>query len=168
MLCDLCRPQVPKECRRPVEDPEMLSTTCSRECKNGHCTPTGKCCCSPGWDDPFCLRGMWDNTRSFTLCSLKLLSPSPPNCTGAGAQKNIQFSRVPYSQVWTKLSQRRGLRGTQQMSLQRRLLGGSVRERGAWRARGRWERQHTGANHWHDLLPTGPHQLYCIKRRWGW
>ncbi|KAI2668384.1 Hedgehog-interacting protein [Labeo rohita] len=49
-------PQVPKECRRPVEDPEMLSTACSRECKNGHCTPTGKCCCSSGWEGPFCLR----------------------------------------------------------------------------------------------------------------
>ncbi|KTG41570.1 hypothetical protein cypCar_00003726, partial [Cyprinus carpio] len=49
-------PQVPKECRRPVEDLEMLSTACSRECKNGHCTPTGKCCCSSGWEGPFCLR----------------------------------------------------------------------------------------------------------------
>ncbi|XP_016389851.1 hedgehog-interacting protein-like [Sinocyclocheilus rhinocerous] len=55
-LVDPKRPQVPKECRRPVEDPEMLSTACSRECKNGHCTPTGKCCCSSGWDGPFCLR----------------------------------------------------------------------------------------------------------------
>lgn len=55
-LVDPKRPQVPKECRRPVEDPEMLSTACSRECKNGHCTPTGKCCCSPGWEGTFCLR----------------------------------------------------------------------------------------------------------------
>ncbi|XP_051558883.1 hedgehog-interacting protein-like [Myxocyprinus asiaticus] len=55
-LVDPKRPQVPKECRRPVEGPEMLSTACSRECKNGHCTPTGKCCCSPGWEGPFCLR----------------------------------------------------------------------------------------------------------------
>ncbi|XP_016336180.1 hedgehog-interacting protein-like [Sinocyclocheilus anshuiensis] len=55
-LVDPKRPQVPKECGRPVEDPEMLSTACSRECKNGHCTPTGKCCCSSGWDGPFCLR----------------------------------------------------------------------------------------------------------------
>lgn len=51
------RPQVPKECRRPVEAPEMLSSSCSRECRNGHCTPTGKCCCNNGWEGPFCLRG---------------------------------------------------------------------------------------------------------------
>ncbi|RXN24436.1 hedgehog-interacting -like protein [Labeo rohita] len=55
-IFDVLLPQVPKECRRPVEDPEMLSTACSRECKNGHCTPTGKCCCSSGWEGPFCLR----------------------------------------------------------------------------------------------------------------
>lgn len=67
MLCDSCRPQVPKECRRPVEDPEMLSTACSRECKNGHCTPTGKCCCSAGWDGPFCLRGT-EPIRALSLC----------------------------------------------------------------------------------------------------
>ncbi|XP_030643547.1 hedgehog-interacting protein isoform X2 [Chanos chanos] len=53
-LVDPKRPQVPKECRRQVEAPEMLSTACSRQCKNGHCTPTGKCCCSPGWEGPFC------------------------------------------------------------------------------------------------------------------
>lgn len=67
MLCDSCRPQVPKECRRPVEDPEMLSTACSRECKNGHCTPTGKCCCSAGWEGPFCLRGT-EPIRALSLC----------------------------------------------------------------------------------------------------
>ncbi|XP_056591673.1 hedgehog-interacting protein [Triplophysa dalaica] len=68
-LVDPKRPQVPKECRRPVEDPEMLSTTCSRECKNGHCTPTGKCCCSPGWDDPFCLRAKCEpNCRNGGVC----------------------------------------------------------------------------------------------------
>ncbi|XP_017556919.1 hedgehog-interacting protein [Pygocentrus nattereri] len=55
-LVDPKRPQVPKECRRPVEAPEMLSSSCSRECKNGHCTPTGKCCCNNGWEGPFCIR----------------------------------------------------------------------------------------------------------------
>ncbi|KAF7710100.1 hedgehog-interacting protein [Silurus meridionalis] len=55
-LVDPKRPQVPKECRRPVETPEMLSSSCSRECRNGHCTPTGKCCCNSGWEGPFCLR----------------------------------------------------------------------------------------------------------------
>ncbi|KAG9275691.1 hedgehog-interacting protein isoform X1 [Astyanax mexicanus] len=55
-LVDPKRPQVPKECRRPVEPPEMLSSSCSRECRNGHCTPTGKCCCSSGWEGPFCIR----------------------------------------------------------------------------------------------------------------
>lgn len=53
-LLDPKRPPVPKECRRVVEAPEMLSSPCSRQCKNGHCTPTGVCCCSPGWEGPFC------------------------------------------------------------------------------------------------------------------
>uniref|UniRef100_A0A3Q2YN30 Hedgehog-interacting protein n=1 Tax=Hippocampus comes TaxID=109280 RepID=A0A3Q2YN30_HIPCM len=48
------RPLIPKECQRQVEPPELLMTACSRHCKNGHCTPTGKCCCSPGWEGPLC------------------------------------------------------------------------------------------------------------------
>lgn len=52
-----CRPYAPKECQRQVEPPELLMTACSRHCKNGHCTPTGKCCCSPGWEGPFCRIG---------------------------------------------------------------------------------------------------------------
>lgn len=53
-LVDPKRPAVPKECQRQVEAPELLGTACSRQCKNGHCTPTGKCCCSTGWEGPFC------------------------------------------------------------------------------------------------------------------
>ncbi|KAL3066587.1 hypothetical protein OYC64_016521 [Pagothenia borchgrevinki] len=53
-LIDPKRPLAPKECQRQVEPPELLMTACSRHCKNGHCTPTGKCCCSPGWEGPFC------------------------------------------------------------------------------------------------------------------
>ncbi|KAM6972380.1 hedgehog-interacting protein [Aplochiton taeniatus] len=53
-LVDPKRPEVPKECQRQVEAPELLGTACSRQCKNGHCTPTGKCCCTPGWEGPFC------------------------------------------------------------------------------------------------------------------
>ncbi|XP_019956883.1 hedgehog-interacting protein isoform X2 [Paralichthys olivaceus] len=53
-LVDPKRPHAPKECQRQVEPPELLMTACSRHCKNGHCTPTGKCCCSPGWEGPFC------------------------------------------------------------------------------------------------------------------
>ncbi|XP_067106612.1 hedgehog-interacting protein [Osmerus mordax] len=53
-LVDPKRPQVPKECQRQVEPPELLGTVCSRQCKNGHCTPTGKCCCARGWEGPFC------------------------------------------------------------------------------------------------------------------
>ncbi|XP_078799840.1 hedgehog-interacting protein-like [Oryzias latipes] len=53
-LVDPKRPLSPKECQRQVEPPELLMTACSRYCKNGHCTPTGKCCCSPGWEGPFC------------------------------------------------------------------------------------------------------------------
>ncbi len=157
MLCDSCRPQVPKECRRPVEDPEMLSTACSRECKNGHCTPTGKCCCSSGWDGPFCLRGTeliwaiylcqsWSNFQPFLTASMFVIR----------------------SQMWTGLSQRRSLHGAQQVSLQGRFLWQPVRERRARDTRGRRERQHPRAHHWHDVLPAGPHQLYCIKSRAGW
>lgn len=55
---DNCRrPPAPKECQRQVEPPELLMTACSRHCKNGHCTPTGKCCCSPGWEGPLCRVG---------------------------------------------------------------------------------------------------------------
>lgn len=53
-LVDPKRPYTPKECHRTVEPPELLMTACSRHCKNGHCTPTGKCCCSPGWEGPLC------------------------------------------------------------------------------------------------------------------
>ncbi|XP_028833228.1 hedgehog-interacting protein [Denticeps clupeoides] len=53
-LLDPKRPAMPKECRRPLEHPEMLSSPCSRQCKNGHCTPTGTCCCSLGWEGPLC------------------------------------------------------------------------------------------------------------------
>lgn len=53
------RPPAPKECQRQVEPPELLMTACSRHCKNGHCTPTGKCCCSPGWEGPLCRVGEW-------------------------------------------------------------------------------------------------------------
>ncbi|CAG11052.1 unnamed protein product [Tetraodon nigroviridis] len=53
-LVDPKRPYAPKECQHQVEPPELLMTACSRHCKNGHCTPIGKCCCSPGWEGPFC------------------------------------------------------------------------------------------------------------------
>ncbi|KAL4618158.1 hedgehog-interacting protein-like [Arapaima gigas] len=53
-LMDPKRPPFPKECQRPVEPPKLLGTACARHCKNGHCTPTGLCCCSSGWDGPFC------------------------------------------------------------------------------------------------------------------
>ncbi|XP_034147158.1 hedgehog-interacting protein [Esox lucius] len=53
-LVDPKRPVVPKECQRQAEAPELLGTACSWQCKNGHCTPTGTCCCSAGWEGPFC------------------------------------------------------------------------------------------------------------------
>uniref|UniRef100_A0A6Q2Y3R0 Hedgehog-interacting protein n=1 Tax=Esox lucius TaxID=8010 RepID=A0A6Q2Y3R0_ESOLU len=40
--------------KRQAEAPELLGTACSWQCKNGHCTPTGTCCCSAGWEGPFC------------------------------------------------------------------------------------------------------------------
>uniref|UniRef100_A0A8C6KKP4 Hedgehog-interacting protein n=1 Tax=Nothobranchius furzeri TaxID=105023 RepID=A0A8C6KKP4_NOTFU len=53
-LIDPKRPHAPKECQRQLQPPELLMTACSRYCKNGLCTPTSKCCCSPGWEGPFC------------------------------------------------------------------------------------------------------------------
>uniref|UniRef100_A0A8C6KHZ0 Hedgehog-interacting protein n=1 Tax=Nothobranchius furzeri TaxID=105023 RepID=A0A8C6KHZ0_NOTFU len=54
-LTFLCvQPHAPKECQRQLQPPELLMTACSRYCKNGLCTPTSKCCCSPGWEGPFC------------------------------------------------------------------------------------------------------------------
>ncbi|KAK6493179.1 hedgehog-interacting protein-like [Huso huso] len=53
-LIDPKRHQVPEECKRQVQSPQPLLTECSRLCKNGHCTPTGQCCCSPGWEGDFC------------------------------------------------------------------------------------------------------------------
>lgn len=106
---------------------------------------------------------VWDHTTPFALCLF--LKTCVSSSTRAVFQLDVFFS---CSQVWTSMSQRRGLHRTQQVSLQGRLLRGPVRERRTWRARGRWEWQHTGAHHWHDLLPAGPHQLYCIKSRSGW
>ncbi|XP_066574515.1 hedgehog-interacting protein [Amia ocellicauda] len=53
-LVDPKRPLVPEECRRTVQPPAPLLTECSRMCKNGYCTPVGRCCCSPGWEGDFC------------------------------------------------------------------------------------------------------------------
>uniref|UniRef100_A0A8C9VVP2 Hedgehog-interacting protein n=1 Tax=Scleropages formosus TaxID=113540 RepID=A0A8C9VVP2_SCLFO len=53
-LVDPKRPLFPKECQRPVETPELLGMACARQCRNGVCTPTGRCCCSPGWEGPLC------------------------------------------------------------------------------------------------------------------
>ncbi|XP_076831761.1 hedgehog-interacting protein isoform X2 [Brachyhypopomus gauderio] len=69
-LLDPKRPQVPKECRRPAEAPEMLSSSCSRECRNGHCSPTGLCCCHSGWEGPFCTRAKCDPAcRNAGVCT---------------------------------------------------------------------------------------------------
>lgn len=64
-----CRPHAPKECQRQMEPPELLMTACSRHCKNGHCTPTGKCCCSPGWEGPLCRDGECLSVDSHALLS---------------------------------------------------------------------------------------------------
>ncbi|XP_078068254.1 hedgehog-interacting protein isoform X2 [Mustelus asterias] len=48
------RALVPEECKRSVQPPQPVASECSRHCRNGHCTPTGKCCCSPGWEEEFC------------------------------------------------------------------------------------------------------------------
>ncbi|XP_053559677.1 hedgehog-interacting protein isoform X1 [Bombina bombina] len=53
-IIDPKRPLVPEECRRPALPAQPLSSECSRHCRNGHCTPTGKCCCNQGWEGEFC------------------------------------------------------------------------------------------------------------------
>uniref|UniRef100_G3UM80 Hedgehog-interacting protein n=1 Tax=Loxodonta africana TaxID=9785 RepID=G3UM80_LOXAF len=53
-IVDPKRPLMPEECRATVHSAQMLTSECSRLCRNGYCTPTGKCCCSPGWEGDFC------------------------------------------------------------------------------------------------------------------
>ncbi|XP_048463346.1 hedgehog-interacting protein [Rhincodon typus] len=53
-LIDPKRANVPEECKRSVQPPKPVTSECSHLCRNGHCTPTGKCCCSPGWEGEFC------------------------------------------------------------------------------------------------------------------
>ncbi|CAH7297134.1 Hhip [Phodopus roborovskii] len=37
-----------------VQPAQTLTSDYSRLCRNGYYTPTGKCCCSPGWEGDFC------------------------------------------------------------------------------------------------------------------
>ncbi|XP_011357763.1 hedgehog-interacting protein [Pteropus vampyrus] len=53
-IVDPKRPLVPEECRAAVQPAQTLASECSRLCRNGYCTPTGTCCCSPGWEGDFC------------------------------------------------------------------------------------------------------------------
>ncbi|NP_001080405.1 hedgehog interacting protein L homeolog precursor [Xenopus laevis] len=53
-IIDPKRPTVPEECKRPLMPAQPLASECSRHCRNGHCTPTGKCCCAQGWEGEFC------------------------------------------------------------------------------------------------------------------
>ncbi|NXX01370.1 HHIP protein, partial [Larus smithsonianus] len=53
-IIDPKRPLVPEECRRTAQSAQILTSECSRHCRNGHCTPTGKCCCNQGWEGEFC------------------------------------------------------------------------------------------------------------------
>ncbi|XP_064423991.1 hedgehog-interacting protein [Latimeria chalumnae] len=53
-LLDPKRPLVPEECRRLIQFPQPLTSECSRHCRDGYCTPSGKCCCNQGWEGEFC------------------------------------------------------------------------------------------------------------------
>ncbi|XP_053114104.1 hedgehog-interacting protein isoform X1 [Hemicordylus capensis] len=53
-IVDPKRPLVPEECKRTALPAQILTSECSRHCRNGHCTPTGKCCCNQGWEGEFC------------------------------------------------------------------------------------------------------------------
>lgn len=61
------RPLVPEECRAVVQPAQMLTSECSRLCRNGYCTPTGVCCCSPGWEGDFCRIGQYFHCPSERL-----------------------------------------------------------------------------------------------------
>ncbi|XP_001367199.2 hedgehog-interacting protein isoform X1 [Monodelphis domestica] len=53
-IVDPKRPLMPEECRTSIQPVQPLTSECSRLCRNGYCTPTGRCCCSPGWEGDFC------------------------------------------------------------------------------------------------------------------
>ncbi|XP_051031615.1 LOW QUALITY PROTEIN: hedgehog-interacting protein-like, partial [Phodopus roborovskii] len=53
-IIDPKRPLMPEECRVTVQPAQTLTSDYSRLCRNGYYTPTGKCCCSPGWEGDFC------------------------------------------------------------------------------------------------------------------
>ncbi|KAH0616011.1 hypothetical protein JD844_026756 [Phrynosoma platyrhinos] len=53
-IVDPKRALVPEECKRTALPAQILTSECSRHCRNGHCTPTGKCCCNQGWEGEFC------------------------------------------------------------------------------------------------------------------
>uniref|UniRef100_A0A6I8N579 Hedgehog interacting protein n=1 Tax=Ornithorhynchus anatinus TaxID=9258 RepID=A0A6I8N579_ORNAN len=53
-IFDPKRPLVPEECRITIQPAQTLTSECSRLCRNGYCTPTGKCCCNQGWEGDFC------------------------------------------------------------------------------------------------------------------
>lgn len=65
-LCSVCmvlfRPLVPEECKRIAQPAQILTSECSRHCRNGHCTPTGKCCCNQGWEGEFCRTGLYTDS----------------------------------------------------------------------------------------------------------
>lgn len=116
------RPYTPKECQRQVEPPELLMTACSRHCKNGHCTPTGKCCCSPGWEGPFCRIGGCLRLFTCTRIPIEQLLHAY-ECTRA------YLSLLLYcSQMWASLPQRRSVYGAQQVPVQEWLFWGPVWE----------------------------------------
>ncbi|XP_007464056.1 PREDICTED: hedgehog-interacting protein-like isoform X1 [Lipotes vexillifer] len=53
-IVDPKRPLMPEECRATVQPAQTLTSECCRLCRNGYCAPTGKCCCSPGWEGDWC------------------------------------------------------------------------------------------------------------------
>lgn len=138
-------------------------TACSRHCKNGHCTPTGKCCCSPGWEGPFCRIG---GCLHLFTCTV---TPSNPDRAVAGCVRAHLglFFLLCCSQMWASLPQRRSVYGAQQVPVQEWLFWGPLWEE--WGGYAQWprERRHTGPLHQHDVVPPRPDQLYRIGVRGG-
>ncbi|XP_067897659.1 hedgehog-interacting protein isoform X5 [Heterodontus francisci] len=68
-LIDPKRALFPEECKRSVQPLHPVTSECSRQCRNGHCTPTGKCCCNPGWEGEFCRVAVCQQPRKYGNCN---------------------------------------------------------------------------------------------------
>uniref|UniRef100_A0A4W3HWH9 Hedgehog-interacting protein n=1 Tax=Callorhinchus milii TaxID=7868 RepID=A0A4W3HWH9_CALMI len=104
-LIDPKRPLFPEECKRPVQPPQPVSSDCSRQCRNGHCTPTGKCCCTPGWEGEFCRVAKCDPVcRHGGVCVRPNKCLCKESYTGAQCEQvDRNIRRVPRAGIQTNI-----------------------------------------------------------------